>query len=67
MPIGESEYRDIISWKNKQKNQWKQREMEKDGETEKGEDGQSAGGVVWVCTACFVIGRCVIQLQTKLL
>lgn len=40
MPTGESEYRDIISWKNKQKNQC---EMERDGGNKKGRTGQSRG------------------------
>lgn len=41
MPTGESEYRDIISWKNKQKNQCVQCEVEEDGENRKrGGEGQ---------------------------
>lgn len=59
MPTGESEYRDIISWKNKQKNQWAQREMEEDGANREGRRrgnsermdrlNQSAARAVWVC------------------
>lgn len=52
MPIGELEYRDIISWKNKHRNQCWRCEMEGEGGNRReGEDGWKDEGGLGV--SCF--------------